>query len=279
MKTLGYYNGRYDLLENMSVPMLDRACYFGDGIYDVTYTRNYIPYCFDAHLDRFFKSAEAMRLKPKQSKAELAAILTELIRKLDSHEQIVYWQISRGSAERSHAFPDSEPNLWIMLRPMSVKDTKKPISAITVEDTRYFHCNIKTLNLIPNIMAQQKAIDAGCDTALFLRNGRVTEFIHANAQILKNGTVIMPPEDELILPGVARSNIIRIAGKLGIAVEQRPFMLDELIDADEIILSSSGSFCIPVNKLDGKVVGGKDASRLLSLQNALIEDFLNATAI
>ncbi len=277
MRNLGYYNGKYDLLDNMTVPMNDRASYFGDGVYDVTYTKNYKIYCLDEHIERFYTSAEKLRIEIPMSKDELKALLCELVKKLDSDEQILYWQVTRGTAERSHAFPEGKANVWVMIRPCPVKDLNQSLTAITVEDTRFLHCDIKTLNLIPNVMAEQRAHDAGCYTAIFHRGEFVTESVHANIQILKGGKVIAHPTDNLILPGVGRANLLRIADKLGIPTEIRPFTVDEMMDADEVILTSSGSFCIPFGKIDGKAVGGRDRNSLHRLQNALVEDYLNAT--
>lgn len=277
MKDLGYYNGQIDLIENIKVPMCDRACYFGDGIYDVTYSRNHIPYCLDAHLDRFYCSAEQMELNVPLSKEELRRLLCDLIKRVDDGEQNVYWQISRGTGYRNHGFTGEKANLWIMLRPMAVKDTKKPLRVITVEDTRSLHCDIKSLNLIPNIMAQNQAEKAGCDTAILHRGNRVTECVHANVQILKNGVLITPPADNLMLAGVGRENLIKAAQLLGIGVEIRPFTLDELMSADEVVLSSSGSFCIPIIEVDGTACGGGDGKTLELLQDALIKDYIEKT--
>ncbi len=277
MRDLGYYNGKIDLIENITVPMNDRAAYFGDGVYDVTYTKNYKLYCLDAHIDRFFNSAAKLRMTVPMSKSELASLLCDLVKKLDSDEQIVYWQITRGTAERNHAFPEAKANLWVMIRPCPVKDLDHELTAITVEDTRFLHCDIKTINLIPNVMAEQKAHDEGCYTAIFHRGDEVTEAAHANVHIIKNGTFITHPTDNLILPGIARQNLLRIAEKIGVPFEIRPFTVDEMMSADEVMLSSSGSFCIPFCEIDGKKVGGRGRDTLRRLQNALVEDYLEAT--
>ncbi len=277
MHDLGYYNGKIDLIENMSVPMNDRAAYFGDGVYDVTYAKNYKLYCLDAHIDRFFRSAEKLRMTVPMSKTELADLLCELVSKLDDDEQIIYWQITRGTADRNHAFPAVPANLWVMIRPCPIKSMDHALTAITVEDTRFLHCDIKTINLIPNVMAEQRAHDEGCYTAIFCRNGYVTEAVHANVHILKNGTFITHPTDNLILPGIARQNLLRIADKVGVPVEIRAFTPEEMMEADEVMLSSSGSFCIPFCEIDRKAVGGRDRATLKKLQNALMADYLEAT--
>ena len=277
MKNLGYYNGKIDLIENMTVPMCDRAGYFGDGIYDATYSRNHIIYALDEHIERFYNSARMVGIEVPMSREELSALLCELVKQVDDGEQFVYWQMTRGTALRNHAFPDVAPNLWIMLKPASVKNTYEPVKLITMEDTRFLHCNIKTLNLLPNVLAAQRAEEAGAHETVFHRGDRVTECAHSNVHIIKAGTFITPPTDNLILPGIARAHLLRTARALGYATQERPFTLGELMDADEVIISSAGSFCIPASHIDGTPVGGKAPEMLKVLQDALVEDWLSKT--
>ena len=278
MKDLGYYNGKIDRIENIMIPMEDRVCFFGDGVYDVTYARNHIPYCLEAHLDRFYRSARELRIAIPLDRAALGQLLCELVNQVDSPDQMMYWQVTRGTASREHAFPKDKPaNLWVMLRPIPVKSLDTTLTLHSVEDTRFLHCNVKTLNLIPNVMAEQEAKDAGADTALFHRGERVTECAHANVHILKGGFFVTPPADKLILPGIARQNLLRICEKLDIPAAIRPFTMAELMEADEVISSSSGEFCLRVTTVDGKPVGGKDEETLRKLQDALQADFLEAT--
>ena len=188
MKNLGYYNGKYDEIENMTIPMNDRAHYFGDGVYDATYSRNHIIWNLQEHLDRLYNSARLLEIEPPCTKEEMAEILKEMVKKVDNGNQFVYWQLSRGTADRNHAFPRGvKSNLWIMLRPRNVTDTYKPVRVVTTEDTRFLHCNIKTLNLIPSVMAAEKAEKAGADECIFHRNGRVTECAHSNVHIIRDG--------------------------------------------------------------------------------------------
>ena len=257
--------------------MNDRESYFGDGVYDVTYTKNYNIYCLDQHIERFYTSAEKLRIKVPMEKEELKALLGELVHKLDSDEQIVYWQVTRGTAPRNFPFPDTKANLWVVIRECPVTDTYRTLRTITVEDTRYLHCNIKTLNLIPNVMAEQTAKERGLDTAIFCRGERVTECAHANIHILKDGKLITPPADNLILPGIARQNILKFTKILGIETVIRPFTKTEMMNADEVILSSAGSFCVRIGEIDGVKVGGKDSKTLRRLQDALVNDFITAT--
>ncbi|MDE5616736.1 MAG: aminotransferase class IV, partial [Clostridia bacterium] len=258
MKYLGYYNGEYGELENMKIPMNDRVCFFGDGVYDATYSRNYNIFTLDEHIDRFFNSAKALDINLDFDKKYLADLLKSLVKKCDDGNLFVYWQATRGTQIRNHAYGDDpKSNLWVILKPCDIVDMSKKISVITENDTRFLHCNIKTLNLIPAVMASQRALKEGVHETVFHRDGRVTECAHSNIHIIKDGKLITPPADNLILAGVARAHLIAMCKKLSINVEIRPFYLDEMKSADEVIVTSAGSLCLQVEKIDGEAVGGK----------------------
>ena len=280
MENLGYYNGKFGLLEEMQVPMLDRACYFGDGVYDATYCRNHKIFALDDHMDRFFNSAALLNINIPHTKEELKEILCEMVKKVDSDEQFVYWQVSRGTGLRNHAFSgEDKGNIWIMLKPGKVKPTSVTARMITGEDTRFFHCNIKTLNLIPSVMAAAKAEAQGYDECILHRNGRVTECAHSNISIIKDGVFRTAPTDNLILPGIARKHIIAMCKVLGIPVDETPFTVDELMNADEVIMSSCSCLCRQVVEIDGKAVSGKAPEILQKLQAALWDEFITSTNV
>lgn len=276
LKNLGYYNGKYDEIENMQIPMLDRVCWFGDGIYDATYSHNHKIFDMDAHLNRFYNSAALLDINMPIERSELETLLNDLVQKVDSGDQFVYMQVTRGSGLRSHVYTagdQNKANLWITLTPAPVADTYKPIDVITYEDKRFEYCNCKTLNLIPSCLAATAAQRAGCDEAIFHRGDIVTECAHSNVSIFKDGKVITHPLDDKILPGTARIRLLAFAERVGYATEQREYTIDELMDADEIIVHSTGSFCIPVKTVDGKPVGGKAPEMLKKIQDALVADF------
>ena len=278
MKNLGYYNGKYGEIEEMSIPMNDRVCYFGDGVYDATYSRNYKIFALDEHIDRIYNSASLLGISINETKEEMKSILQDMVNKMDSGENFVYWQVTRGTAKRNHAFPeDAKTNLWITISHKDIVDTYKKIKLITMEDTRFFHCNIKTLNLIPSVMASEKAKEAGCDETVFHRGERVTECAHSNVHIIKDGAFVTAPTDNLILPGIARAHLIKACRKLGIPVREEPYTVDELMNADEIIVSSSGSLCLAAEEVDGKRVGGKAPEILKKLQDEVLIEFLEET--
>ena len=279
MENLGYYNGKFDLIENMTVPMNDRACYFGDGIFEVAYCRNYNIYSLDEHMDRMYVSAKKLGIDIPISKGEFSSLLSELSAKVDSPDQLIYWQLSRGTELRSHA-PQSKlsANIWVTIRPKVMADTYQPMKLITVEDTRFFHCDMKTLNLIPTVLASIAASEAGADEAVFHRGERVTECAHSNISIIRrDGVVQTAPADNMILAGVARGHMIEQCASLGIPCEEKPFTVDEMMNAAEVIVTSSGTLCRPASEIDGKKVGGGAPEILKMLQDALFGDFIEKT--
>ena len=167
--------------------------------------------------------------------------------------------------------------LWVMIRPNKLRDPDQAIRLITREDTRFYHCNIKTLNLLPSVIAAQEAERAGVDETVFHRGEVVTECAHSNVSILKDGVFISHPNDNLILRGISKTHMIAACYRLGIQVMERPFTLAELKDADEIIVTSSSNFCLHACELDGAPVGGKDPAALKMIQNAVIEEYLQYT--
>lgn len=279
MKTLGWYNGTMDEIDRMMIPMNDRVHWFGDGVYDAGPCRNYHIFAVEEHIDRFFNSMRLLNIHISYSKEELKQLLESLVRKMDTGDLFVYCQATRGTAPRNHTYENMEGNLWVTLTPAEISDGRTPIRTITTEDTRFFHCNIKTLNLIPSVMAAEKAKEKGCQEAIFYRpGGRVTECAHSNVHILKDGTLRTAPTDNLILPGIARAHLIRMCGKLGIPVDETAFTLEELFRADEVIITSSSNLCLHTNEIDGKSVGGKDPERLEKIRSALLQEFCEATS-
>ncbi len=278
MKNLGYYNGMIGELEDMTIPMNDRACWFGDGVYDAGPSRNYKIFALEEHLDRFYGNAEKLEIRMPVSKSAMKALLKELVQKMDTGDLFVYYQVTRGTGVRDHVFTQGAGNLWVMLKPGGVNDGTEPIRLITTEDTRFFHCDIKTLNLIPSVMASEKAKRAGAQECVFIRpGGRVTECAHSNVHILKDGVFRTAPADHLILPGIARAHLIRACQALNIPFSETPFTQDELFAADEVLVSSSSNFCLYASEIDGRPVGGKDPETREKLRKYVVEEFMKAT--
>ncbi len=275
MQNIGYYNGKTGLIEDMLIPMNDRAVYFGDGVYDATCCKNGIVYLADEHIDRFFNNAGLIDIVPNFTKKELYDLLTSLLKQVDADECFAYWQISRGTAKRNHIYPtDVTPNLYITITPAPIRDIYKKIKVITAEDRRFLMCNIKTIDLLPTVLASQRAEEQGAEECIFHRNGRVTECSHSNVHILKDGKLKTAPTDCYILPGIARAHLIKACKKLCIPVDETPFTLDELRNADEIMISSSSKFCLSADNLDGQKVGGKAPELLKAIQDEVFDEFL-----
>ena len=277
MDALGYYNGTWGPLDEMTVPMNDRGCYFGDGVYDAASAANGVIFTLDEHVDRFFDSARLLEIKLHYTKEELKGILNEMIAKVDRGEYIVYWQATRGTGRRTHEFSAGPSNLWIIIKRITIPDLSKKVKLITMEDTRFLMCNIKTINLIPNIIAAQRALEAGCKETVFHRGETVTECSHSNVHILKNGTLVSHPVDNYILRGIARSHIVQVCLRLGIPVQERTFTLAELFDADEVMTSSTTTLCLAADTIDGKPAGGKAPELLGRIQGEVMREFSEVT--
>ncbi len=281
MQNLGYYNGKFDIIENMSVPMNDRACFFGDGLFEVAYARNGKIYALSEHMTRMYESASYLGYDMPLTQEEFSSLLYELSAKVDSKEQLIYWQVSRGTEMRSHA-PQSKlkANIWVTIREKQMLPPYSPMKLITAPDTRFFHCNMKTLNLLPTVMASIAATEAGADEAIFHRNGTVTECAHSNICIIRDdGAIQTAPADNLILPGVTRAHMIKACAELGIPCVEAHFTLEELMNAAEVVVISSGTQFRPACEVDGKKVGGRAPETVKALQEKLYGDFLRKTDI
>lgn len=273
MERIGYYNGEIAAIEELKVPFLDRVSFYGDGVYDATMARDGVMLYIDDHLDRFFNSMALMRFEPNFTREWLQDELQRLLDLADARDNFVYWQVTRGTAPRRHEFPDVAPNLWIMVVPLPFADLSKTVDAVSFEDLRFGYCNVKTLNLMPNVLAAQNAAEHGGQEAIFVRDGNVTESAHSNIHILKDGVLVTHPADNHILPGIARKHLIAMCGVLGIPVEERLYTLEELKAADEVIISASSTFGIRVAHVDGQPVGGKDPETYGRLRDALQAEF------
>ncbi|MBR5302307.1 MAG: aminotransferase class IV [Clostridia bacterium] len=270
MKNIAYYNGKTAPIEEMMVPMNERACYFGDGVYEATIALNHKPMHFDDHVDRIFRSAKLIDIDIPMEKSEMKKMLQDLVDQVEGDSLFVYWQVTRGVGMRNHAYRGAEgkPSVWAWVRPNGMRDVHGVYKCITMEDTRFFHCNIKTINLLPAVIANQRAEEAGCDETIFHRGDRVTECSHSNVHILKDGALHTAPCDNLILPGIARKNILMLCGQLGIPVVEEPFTVDELMNADEVFFSSSSALTCRVGEIDGKPVGLKDEVTFARIRDA-----------
>ena len=270
MKNIAYYNGKTAPIEEMMVPMNERACYFGDGVYEATIALNHKPMHFDDHIDRIYNSARLIEIEIPMEKAEMKAMLQSLVDQVEGDSLFLYWQVTRGVGMRNHPFRgvDGKASVWAWVRPNGMRNPYGVYKCITMEDTRFLHCNIKTINLLPAVIANQRAEEAGCDETIFHRGDRVTECSHSNVHIIKDGALVTAPLDNLILPGIVRKHIIELCHELGIPVREEPYTVEDLMNADEVLFSSSSALTSRVCEIDGKPVGMKDEKTFAAIRDA-----------
>lgn len=280
MNTVAYYNGTFGDFDQMTVPMSERSIYFGDAVYDAVLVLDRKPFTLDMHLDRLYKSCEMTNIEFDMDREELKAEINKLLSMSDLGSTMLYIQVSRGNAPRKHEYPkDVNPNLLMFVKSFELPLPDKAASLLTMEDMRFRYCNIKTVNLLPNVFAAQRATENGYTEALMHRGERVTEAAHSSILIIKDGCVIMPPLDELILPGITRAIIKELCKTNGIPTEERIFTVDEVMNSDEILLCSTTKNVIFVYNVDGKSVGGKDQVTANKIQKLFHEKIYNETGV
>ena len=259
MPAIGWYNGTIGRPEEMTVPMLDRAVYFGDGCYEACLAVGTRAFAIEKHLDRFYHSLSCLRIPFETDRETLKSTLFGCLAAADEDCSVLYWQVSRATAPRTHAFPetDAKPNLMITVTPKRLLPADRAMRLITTEDIRYSMCHVKTLNLIPNVLASELAKERGADETVFVRDGFVTEGAHTNVHILLNGKFTTHPTDETILAGVTRDVLLELCADLGIPTAERAFTKDELFEADEVLISSSTLGVRRAGSVDGIPVGGR----------------------
>ena len=272
--SIAYYNGDFCDLSDIKIPLTDRSIFFGDGIYDAAIGKNGGVYLEKEHLDRFFCNAEKLNIPINQTRAELSNLIRKLIQKNLFEEYFIYIQLSRFSDERTHAYPDTKSsNLLITLREHSLPCPDKKLKLITLPDIRYSMCDVKTLNLLPAVLASRKASDAECDEAVFIRDGFVTECAHSNIHVIKDGVLYTHPNGKYILPGITRKRLLHFCNELGVPVRESRFTLSELKSADEVLVTSTTKLGLKATEIDGENVGKCTSWVGKKLISALFQDF------
>ncbi len=267
MTRICYINGRYVPATQAVVPMEDRGYHFADGVYEVIVFFNNCLLDEEPHLARLKQSLKILRMNMPMSDAALKLVMRELIAKHPFSDGYIYLQITRGVAHRDHAFPkDEKPFLTMFVnreKAPSRMQVEEGVAVVTTPDIRWKHCDAKTISLLPNVLARQKSVEQGArETWMVNEDGYVTEGSHSNAYLIKGGTVITHPADASILNGVRRINILRLCQKNGIPVEERPFHVDEIREAEGAFMSSATSNVLPVVTVDGTPVGNGKPSAL-----------------
>jgi D-alanine transaminase len=266
------YHDRLINREQANIDIEDRAYQFGDGIYEVIRVYRGKPFYLNEHLERFQKSAAAIRLPLPYSVETLSQKLLELTHENQLEEGNLYLQLSRGTAPRSHAFPaDAKPLIIAYPQPDSrpIADLQNGVTAVTDEDIRWLRCDIKSLNLLGAVLAKQKAVDHGAKEAILVRNGMVTEGSSTNNFIVKGQTLWTHPANHFILHGITRKITLQLAEVLGISAKLEPFGKSQLTEADEVFMTSTTMEVCPIVQIDGKAVGdGKPGPITRRLQEA-----------
>jgi len=256
-----FLNGKFMPIEEAKVSVLDRGFIFGDGVYEVIPVYSRRAFRLEEHLQRLQHSLDGIQLKNPHSESEWTDILNELIRRSAPEDQYLYLHVTRGVAKRDHAFPipAPTPTVFVLSNPLTTPSTellKSGISCITVVDNRWLRCDIKAIALLPNVLLRQAAVAAGCAEAILIRNDEfMTEGAASNIFVVKNGTLLAPPKDNLMLPGITYDVILEIAAANGIPHEVRKVMKEEVFSADELLLTSSTKEVMAITTLDGKPVG------------------------
>ncbi len=280
MEQIGYYNGVFAPMDELRIPALDRGVYFGDGVYEALRVERHRFFALSEHLARFRVSLDFLRIEFPMTDEALAAILQEAADRVESDSQQLYFQVTRATAVRTHAFPEGgRANLMIFSRGVPLADLREYRRVVVLPDTRWGHCNIKSLNLIPSVLASQAAKERGASEAVFHRDGLVSECSSSNLLMLKNGVLRTAPADERILPGVTRAHFLMLARRLQIPVDETAFTLDEMMDADELMITSTSAHGLPVGFADDKPVCGRDEPLLRRLQQAYREYFWDTLGI
>ncbi|MEW6671992.1 MAG: D-amino acid aminotransferase [Thermodesulfobacteriota bacterium] len=274
MPELAYVNGAFLPIEKAMVPVEDRGYQFGDAVYEYIASYNGRLFFVEAHLDRLKRSLDALAF-PTVSIEKIRAAVNELFHRAGLPRVGVYIQISRGVAPRNHAFPNAaEPQLVMTIRKVKEIDPalrETGAFAITVRDFRWGRCDIKTVQILANVLAKQKAIDSGAYDAIFVaENGVVREATSSNVFIVEKGTLVTHPLTENILPGITRAVLLSCAKEIHLEIAERFFGKEELYAADEVFLTGTTTEVLPIVKIDGKpIAGGGVGSRTRRLEEAL----------
>lgn len=258
-------------------PIEERGLQFGDGVYEVIRIYDGRPYLLDEHIARLFRSLDAIHIPFKKTEQALKQDLIKLIAKNKmTQDGFIYLQVTRGNAERVHAFPASvEPNFYAYLknrkRPLDL--LKKGAKTITHPDQRWENCYIKSLNLLPNVLAKQKAVENDAYEAILHRDHVVTEGSSSNIFLVKDGSIYTHPATNRILSGCVRSAVIRLAKNEGIPLVEEAFTLDDINKADEMFLTSSTSEVMPIVQINDRLIqNGKPGKLTQQLQAAYEKD-------
>jgi D-alanine transaminase len=279
MPRIAYVNGRYVAHAEASVHIEDRGYQFADGVYEVCeVARGYIV-DMKRHLDRLDRSLRELSIAWPMNRAAMEIVIMEVIRRNRVKNGLVYIQVTRGVASRDFLFPvDTKPSVVVTARKVdpaaAAKRAENGIKVITVPENRWDRVDVKSVGLLPNVLAKQKASEAGAQEAWFVdEDGTVKEGGSSNAWIVtKDGALVTRPAEHGILRGITRTTLFDVAAKLGLRVEERGFSIAEAKAAREAFISSATTIAMPVVAIDGDpVANGHPGSVTLSLRQAFFD--------
>ena len=277
MSEIVYLNGAFMPLDEARIPVLDRGFIFGDGVYEVVpaYTRR--PFRLAEHLRRLQHSLDGIRLANPFGDGEWTSLMSQIIAKNEGDDQSIYLQVTRGVARRDHAFPkDVKQTVFMMSSPLTTPSQAQidsGVAAITASDFRWLKCDVKSVSLLGNCLLRQMAVDAGAVETILFRDGKLSEASTSNVFVVKNGVLLAPPKNNLVLPGITYDVVLEIAHAREFEVELREISEAETRNADEIWITSSTKEVLAVTTLDGKPVGGGAPGMLFRRMHALYQEF------
>jgi len=256
LDNLAWIDGSYCNLAEAKISIEDRGYLLGDGVYEVIRVYEGKPFYLDAHLERLQRSAEAIRIDLPYQLSDMSSTALELVNKSSCVEGYIYIQLTRGSAKRDHLFPaDISPTLVMYTRglePLEAVEDILPVKAVTLPDERWLNCYIKSTNLLPNLLARQKAAEAGAVEAILYRQDEtVTEGTRSNIFALIDGQVRTHPANKLILPGITRDIVLSLLKDLSMPFSEKAFSIKELSTADEVWATSTTMEVNPILAVDG----------------------------
>lgn len=282
MTCIAYVNGAYTPLQDAAIHIEDRGYQFADGVYEAIFIHNGQLIDAEAHYERLERCLSELRIKEPMSRRALELVVKQTVRKNRLRHGMIYLQITRGVARRDHAFPDGvSPSLIIIARRVNLPSPEivaTGIKVISIPDIRWKRVDIKSISLLPNVLAKQKAREEGAVEAWQIDpDGNVTEGASSNAWIVtKDDVIVTRAPGNAILNGVTRQALVRMAKEKGYKIEERPFTISEAKEAAEAFISSTFSFAMPVVAIDGLMIGnGKPGPITLSLR-ALYWEFVTS---
>lgn len=263
--------------DSLTFSFEERGLLFGDGVYEVIRIYNGEYYLLVEHVERLFRSLREIKLNVPYTKQQLIVWLQELLKRnsMDTDGK-VYLQITRGAAKRDHPFPqNTEPSLFAYLETLgrNMKNMSEGVHVITAPDIRWEFCHVKSINLLPNVLAKQEAIEKGCFEAILHKNGLITECSATNVFLVKDGKIITHPVSNRILSGCVRMAVKKFAASLNIPFIEKPFTIDDIPFADEMFLTSSTTEITPIVKVDEHwIKDSKPGNMTRKIQQAYAKD-------